>query len=905
MAYGGSALNRFRSLSRGEPVVHLIPRRSGRARRGATVALALVAASLSMTTAAAAEGPELVADGGFDLGPGAWWSTAGTAIAVVDGELCATVPGGTAQPWDAIVGLNGIPLTRDSGYRYAVRLRASAAVNPRVLVQMDGAPYTTYLDVRPSVGAEPGVVEYVFQPTEDNPNAQLAFQVGGLRAEPWTLCIDDVSLTGGAAPPEYEWNTDPRIHVNQVAYLPAGPKLATLTTNATEPLPFVVHDAAGAVIHTGTTVPRGVDPTAAELTHSLDFSALTASGTGYRIAVDGAVSHPFDLTDAPYEQLRKDALSWYYPMRSGIAVDDAVAPGYGRPAGHLQVAPNQGDLAVPCAGPKDPDGAYTGPRWCDYTQDVQGGWYDAGDHGKYVVNGGIAVWQLMAAFERTKTAPTAERGRLDDGTLAVPERGNAVPDILDEARWELEFLLRMQIAPGRNKAGMAFHSVHDQRWTGLGLLPSDDPQPRELTPPTTAATLNLAAVAAHGARLFAPYDAGFSGRLLTAAERAWAAAQANPAILQPPGGVGGGAYDDQVVADEFYWAAAELFLTTGVAAYRDAVTSSPLHTADIWRERGFDWGNTAALGRLDLATVPNALPDRERVRASVVEGAGRYRATQEASPYGLPYAPADHEFDWGSNNLVLNNAQVMATAFDLTGDRVWRDAHLRALDYVLGRNAINQSYVTGYGEVHSHNQHNRWFDHQEFPDRFPPPPAGSLAGGPNSMEATWDPVATAQLQGCREPARPQFCYIDDVGSWATNEVAINWNSTLSWAASFVADQDDGRAPAPGPACAVAYRVHGSWPGGFIAGVVVTNEGTGPLADWEVRFSFLADQRVTGAWGGAFAQAGATVTVRPASWNRVLPPGGSVHLGFLGARAGALANPVPDLVQVNGRACRSG
>jgi endoglucanase len=257
----------------------------------------------------------------------------------------------------------------------------------------------------------------------------------------------------------------------------------------------------------------------------------------------------------------------------------------------------------------------------------------------------------MAAYERTKTAPTGRPDDLGDGTLAIPERGNGVPDVLDEARWELEFLLRMQIPAGRDHAGMAFYSVHDQKWTGLGLLPSDDPQPRELTPPTTAATLNLAAVAAQGSRLFAPYDRDFSNRLLAAARAAWMAAAANPVILQPPGGVGGGAYDDQVVDDERYWAAAELFITTGDAAYGEAVAASPLHTADVWAERGFDWGHTAALGRLDLATVPNLLPaaDRGRVRASVIEGASKYRAIQQGSAYGRPYDPADNEWDWGSN----------------------------------------------------------------------------------------------------------------------------------------------------------------------------------------------------------------------------------------------------------------
>lgn len=70
---------------------------------------------------------------------------------------------------------------------------------------------------------------------------------------------------------------------------------------------------------------------------------------------------------------------------------------------------------------------------------------------------------------------------------------------------------------------------------------------------------------------------------------------------------------------------------------------------------------------------------------------------------------------------------------------------------------------------------------------LPHPPDGSVAGGPNSDTGTWDPVAQANLQGCA----PQFCYVDDIQSWSTNEITINWSSALSWVASFVADQGDG------------------------------------------------------------------------------------------------------------------
>ncbi len=446
---------------------------------------------------------------------------------------------------------------------------------------------------------------------------------------------------------------------------------------------------------------------------------------------------------------------------------------YARPAGHLGVPPNQGDTDVPCQ-----------PGVCDYRLDVRGGWYDAGDHGKYVVNGGIATYQLLSTFERTRTAHTAVRGALGDGTLRVPERGNRVPDVLDEARWELEFLLRMQVPPGEPLAGMAHHKIHDQAWTGLPLAPQDDPMPRELHPPSTAATLNLAAVAAQCGRLYARYDAAFAHRCLSAARTAYAAAKAHPDLLASPAdGTGGGAYDDVDVSDEFYWAAAELYLTTGDRHYLADLRSSPHHTGDVFSPTGFGWQATAALGRLDLATVPSGLPagERSRVRRSVLDAADAYLSAEAGESYGLPLPGDSGGYVWGSNSNIINNLVVLATAFDLTGRARYRDGALEGLDYVLGRNALNQSYVTGWGDTTSQNQHSRLYGHELDPN-LPHPPDGSIAGGANA--GLQDPFAADLLAGCA----PQFCYVDDIQSYSTNEVAINWNSALAWIASFAADQ---------------------------------------------------------------------------------------------------------------------
>ncbi|MEV0730179.1 glycoside hydrolase family 9 protein [Polymorphospora sp. NPDC050346] len=834
------------------------------------------------------EPPEQIENGDFSNGTAGWFTYGTTSSGIVDGRLCADAPGGLVNPWDGGIGQNDVPLIAGETYALSFEASADPGATVRTTVQLGGEPYTSFLVRDVALTAQPQRFEYTFTVTEDTERGQVAFQIGA-NPHDYTVCLDNVSLRGGEEEPPYEPDTGPRVRVNQVGYLPGGPKHATLVT-AAEALPWTLADAAGTVVAQGTTTPRGVDQASAQNVHTITFTGHTAPGTGYRLTADGETSHPFDITGDLYDQLRSDALQFFYVQRSGIEIDgDLVGAEYARPAGHLGVAPNRGDVDVPCQ-----------PGVCDYRLDVRGGWYDAGDHGKYVVNGGLATYQLLSAFERTKTAASAGGGAaLGDATLRVPERGNGVPDILDEARWELEFLLRMQVPAGKPLAGMAHHKIHDRNWTGMPLAPEDDPELRELHPPSTAATLNLAATAAHAGRLYAPYDAAFAARALTAAKTAYAAAKANPTrYADPNDGNGGGAYSDGDVSDEFYWAAAQLYLTTGEAGYLADLTASPHHTGDVFDANGFSWPSTAALGRLDLATVPSGLPsaERDRIRASVVAAADAHRATQAGQAYGLPLPGAAGSYFWGGNGNILNNGVVLATAYDLTGDVGYRDAAVQTIDYILGRNALNQSYVTGWGEKASRNQHSRIFGNQLDP-ASPNPPDGSIAGGANA--SLDDPFAAQLLAGCA----PMFCYVDDIASYATNEVAINWNSALAWMASFLADQGAAEQPAPST-CRVSYVNYGIWHGGggFTAQVTITNTGTAPVDGWTVGFAFSGAQKVREAWMAGVTQQGATVTARNETYNRRIPAGGTVTFGFNATTNPTLATPSPTLFTLNATPC---
>ena len=360
----------------------------------------------------------------------------------------------------------------------------------------------------------------------DDPGIEMAFHMGGqlarLTPAPFTVCLDDIRVDD----PQYTEVPEPvpppipNVLVNQVGYFPGLAKIATAKNpNA---VAWELLDAKGQVVHKGTTIPVGDDKSSGDKVSVVDFTSYAGKGTGFTLRVAGDVSHPFDIRDDIYGKLKYDALAFFYQQRSGIPIEMPYAGNerWVRPAGHIDVKPNIGDTSVPCAPGSG----------CTYKLDVSGGWYDAGDQGKYVVNAGISVWTLLNWWERGLAF--GGTGDFLDGKMNIPENKNKVPDILDEARWELEFELKMQVPEGEKLAGMAHHKIHDAKWTQLSLGPHEDPMPRFLQPPSTAATLNLAANAAQCARIWKKIDKAFADKCLKAAERAWAAAKANPAVLR-------------------------------------------------------------------------------------------------------------------------------------------------------------------------------------------------------------------------------------------------------------------------------------------------------------------------------------------------------------------------------------
>ena len=559
----------------------------------------------------------------------------------------------------------------------------------------------------------------------------------------------------------------PAVRVNQVGYHPGGPKRATLVMEAAEPTSFTVVGPDGSVVFAGVSQvwPERPEPTSGLGVHVLDFTAVGTDGTGFRVRAGEQQSHPFRLSAQLYDGLARDALRFFYLQRSGTAIDGLRAPGYGRPAGHVGREPNRGDTSVPAWD--EPAASLLYPGWRAHGRfDVSGGWYDAGDFGKYLTSGSIAVWQLLNVLDLLRRHPHAPR--------PIPESG-----LIEEIRWQLDWMLRMQVPPGQPLEGMAFHRVHGTEWSPLPGWPHDDPTRRVLHRPSTGATLHLAAVAAQGARLLRAVDAAYADRLLQAARIAHGAAHRQPRLIAPDdhGVYGGGPYGDEELDDDYYWATVELWLATGDERFRRELEGSSLHHADAFSPDGFDFDQVAGPARLDLALTAGRA-EREHVGDAVLAGAERLLELEQRQPWGQPYAPLPG-WAWGSNGRILNNLVVLGTAAELTDDDRFRNGVLSGLDYLFGRNGLGQSYVTGYGTDYTAHQRTRHFA-RDLDPAFPAAPTGSVAGGANSRSHPGFPT-DSRLAGLP----PQLCYLDEPTSETTNDVCIRWNAPLVWIATYV------------------------------------------------------------------------------------------------------------------------
>ena len=765
---------------------------------------------------------QLLGQTDFSDGVGLPWHVCESATGemefkISDGVYRITIvnPGGASNGgedrWDCQFRHRG--LTIESGKHYTVSFDITASKDCTYYTKIgdlaepfaedwhgepDDSQHEAYWNVQPLTANKTVTVNGSFTATR-TAEVEWAFHIGGDSVPAGTVfTFDNMSLictdsdTYDYVKPE-TWNRA-GILTNQVNYFPQLEKKATLLSDQTSSVSFSLLDESGKTVFTGDSSVLGEDADSGDSVHVLDFSKFQEPGT-YTLEADGQKSRSFSIGGtAYYSGMLYDALNYFYQNRSGIAIESQFitsgdSTSLARAAGHSN------------------DTARITTDWVDLnsnggTQDVTGGWYDAGDHGKYVVNGGISLWMMQNQYEHAKQK--GDTSAYEDGTMSIPENNNGYPDLLDEARWEMEWMLKMIVQDGEY-ADMAYHKVHDIKWTALGMTPADDTLERILKPPTTCATLNLAACAAQASRLWRDLDSDFSKQCLDAAEAAYAAAKKHPDLYAPiDQSIGGGPYGDDDATDEFYWAAAELYLTTGDSSYQKDMKASDWYLDVPTTLKGgesvdtvasFDWGHTAALGSISLSLYPDQLgKDAEKLSDAFSEAADTYLQLEDEQGYGQPYAAStisssdsDNGYVWGSNSFVIDNAIILAYAYDLTDNTDYLNGAATAMDYLLGRNPVDYSYVTGYGTHAVQYPHHRFWAHQ-LSENFPMAPSGVLVGGPNSgMEDPW-----VQGSGWKKgEIPPAKCYLDHIEAWSVNECTINWNEPLAWMTAFLCDATDG------------------------------------------------------------------------------------------------------------------
>ena len=803
------------------------------------VAAAMIAAA-SFTPAVIGLAP-MPADAGqqlgqtnFDSGVGLPWHIVESAPGKMDFEIDDGVykvtivnPGGASEGgedrWDCQFRHRGLKIV--SGHKYKVNYEITASKSGKYYTKignLDGdvevwhnmstneGDFNNNWEPIQINANETKKVELEFTPTQSLDVAEWAFHLGGdgqytpggCFPAGTEITFDNMSLIDETSDENDYFQADKweraDILTNQVGYFTDREKRATLLSDSKDELKFDVLDKDGKSVYSGKTKPFGKDADSDDNVHIIDFSDFDKAGT-YTLAAEGDLkSREFTIGKSEkYSSLLYDALNYFYQNRSGIEIKSQFITSGDKKA-----------LARKAGHPKDMAEIEQtwGYKGSSGSIDVTGGWYDAGDHGKYVVNGGLSLWLMQNQYE------TAIKYGFDevyaDGTMNIPENNNKYPDLLDEARWEMDWMLKMIVDSGDYK-GMAYHKAHDEKWTALGIAPADDEMKRIVKPPTTAATLNLAACGAQSARLWGKYDKDFAKKCLDAAKEAYKAAKEHPDMFAPlDESIGGGAYGDDDVKDEFYWAACELFLTTGDESYYKDMEKSDYFlkvptTMDGGEAVGavgtFDWGHTAALGTFSLALNEQNIDkkDFEEAKKNIVSASEHYMEMEEKQGYGLPYGQSTISYDdddkgyiWGSNSVVADNSIVCAYAYMISGDQKHMSGALGGMDYLLGRNAMDYSYVTGYGDHTTEYPHHRFWANL-IDETFPKAPNGVMAGGPNSgMQDPW-----VQGIGWKKGAiPPQKCYLDHIEAWSVNECTINWNASLAWLTSFIAQENGGIKP---------------------------------------------------------------------------------------------------------------
>lgn len=528
-----------------------------------------------------------------------------------------------------------------------------------------------------------------------------------------------LSLVGEAA----EAETSTKIRLNTVGYLPGGEKKASFPGPGSRFAVVRVRD--GVKVLEGTVTGPVLNEDTQEQLYTADFSALKRPGE-YRLDVQGVGrSAPFRVAARIYDEPFRTVTRGMYLWRCGMAVTGTHnGKRFHHTACHLNDA------------------------WLDLVtgrherRNSAGGWHDAGDYNKYVVNAGVTVGAMLRAWE--EFGPQIRKVRLD-----MPEADGKLPNFLAEVKWELDWLFTMQAADGS-----VYHKVTTKNFGGM-ILPEAEAADRFFVGWSSSATADFVAMMAMAARHFRRYDRLYSDRCLNAARKSYAFLQAHPenkmADLE---GTNTGGYQTQD-SDERIWAAAELWATTGNAEVLKDLEAR-IRAAEARVDSYFDWGEVRNLGLFTYLHSKRSGKDPKlvgQVRENLLAVADGIVQARNSHGYARPLGTA---YYWGCNGSVARHALILHAAHLAAPKKAYGDTALDALNHLFGRNVFGRSFVTGVGHLPPMKPHDR----RSGGDRVDDPWPGYLVGGPHPKATDW---------------------FDDEGDYRTNEIAINWNGALIYA----------------------------------------------------------------------------------------------------------------------------
>lgn len=525
------------------------------------------------------------------------------------------------------------------------------------------------------------------------------------------------------------------VYLNEVGYITDKTKHASVINSKSVSL----YDINDNLIKTYPVNDYKYEELSAEETAILDFSDITTDGTYYFKDDNNIKSAVFSISNNPYDKLAAAALKMFYFQRCGCVLEEKYAGVYKHNYCHT-----------------------TPVRHIRKTElfECNGGWHDAGDFGRYTTAGAVALGHLLYAYIINPDAFT--------DTINIPESGNGIPDILNECRYELEWMLKMQIADGS-----VYHKCTSMKHADFSM-PEHDYLPFIVTDVSSLATADFAAICALASRVYAKYDKEFSDKLAAAAIKAGEWLEANPKFLfDNPDDCLTGDYSDLCDIDERLWAQVELYKLKADESY---IRNIELYLDMNINLTSLGWKDVAGFIALSILTDKNVFSEDiyNHLKCAILDEADRLVNISNNNTYEV--AMHSHNFKWGSNMILLTNAMVLCVADYLTDSDKYQATLLYQLDYLLGRNAMNTSYVTGFGDNAYRNPHNRPTACDKIDDPIP----GYVSGGPNKNHCDED-----SLKRIKPGTAPMKCYLDHVGSYSTNEITIYWNSPLVYVLAYI------------------------------------------------------------------------------------------------------------------------